>query len=330
MRPIAKLTWEAQEDRRIVGTRLGQQLTRSTSQPDSRKRAAPHGEAMSGDPQDPLDRPVVAVANAKGGVGKTSIVANIAGLAARNGWQVLAIDLDPQGNLATDLGYQDRTDLGKSLSRTLRDGREPTTMHAVRPGLDVWAGGPALAAAVPSALIPQVDNPLTEAIRSTGTTYEMVFIDCPPALGPLVDAGLGSATHLLVPIRADHASLAGLDLITERFHHVRAVNPRLELLGVTLFDVSRAATAIAREVAQAIRRSFKDAEPRLLPAIRRSERSAFDMRREGLLAHEHGRDHTDDAASKLARDYDELARAVFDLILPDLDASNHPSAGPFR
>lgn len=277
-------------------------------------------------------RSVIAVANAKGGVGKTSIVANIAGLAARAGWQVLAIDLDPQGNLATDLGYQDRTDLGRSLSQTLRDASEPTTIHAVRPGLDVWAGGPALASAVPSALIPQFDYPLSETISATGTTYDLVFIDCPPALGPLVDAALLAAEYLLVPIRADHASLAGLGMITDRFHQVRSVNQGLELLGVTLFDVSRAATAIVREVAEAIREGSRGVEPRLLPAIRRSERSAFEMRRLGLLAHEHeerlrpgtaqgegavssttGHVRTDPAA-KIAHDYLELAREVLGVV----------------
>lgn len=230
---------------------------------------------------------VIAVANAKGGVGKTSIVANLAGISALVGWRVLVVDLDPQGNLATDLGYSDRSDLGVSLARTLREAQQPTTLRAVRPGLDAWAGGPGLTKAVTNALIPAVDHPLQAALEGTGGSYDFVYIDCPPALGPLVDAGLTAADFLLVPIRADHASLSGLRMITERFDQVRTVRPGLELLGITLFDVSRGATVIVREVAQAVREIFADTDLRLLPAIRRSERSAFDMRRSGLLAFEY-------------------------------------------
>lgn len=255
---------------------------------------------MAATPEIPGNPTVISVANAKGGVGKTSIVANAAGIAALAGWQVLAVDLDPQGNLATDLGYQKHSDLGASLATTLRTAAPPQTIPAVRPGLDVWAGGPALSAAGSHPLIPEVAHPLAEAIRSTGTTYDFVFIDCPPALGPLVDAGLTGSQWLLVPIRADHASLDGLRMITERFREVKTINPDLELLGVTLFDVSRSATAIVREVSAVIRENFDDIVPRLLPAIRRSERSAFDMRRLGLLAYEYEERYLDSKSIPLA------------------------------
>lgn len=77
----------------------------------------------------------LAVVNSKGGVGKTSIVANIAGTAASGGWRMLAVDLDPQGNLARDLGYWDTSDDGQSLAQLLA-GRSTKPRPQVRPRLD--------------------------------------------------------------------------------------------------------------------------------------------------------------------------------------------------
>lgn len=256
---------------------------------------------MTATPDQTSHPTVIAVANAKGGVGKTSLVANLAGISTLAGWRVLAVDLDPQGNLSTDLGYGAASDSGRSLGDVLRRGGEPRTLRDVRSRLDVWAGGAGLATGVHQALIPQSDHPLREAILSTGERYDLVFIDCPPTLGPLVDAGLNAADWLLVPVRADHASLHGLDMMAERFRQVKTSgNPELQLLGVVLFDVSASSTAIVREVAEAIRGHLGGAAPLLDPPIRRSERSAFDMRRMGLLAHEYEERYLDATAVPLA------------------------------
>lgn len=253
---------------------------------------------------------VVAVANAKGGVGKTSIVANLAGIAAGQGRRILTIDLDPQGNLATDLGCKQRSDRGRSMADLL-SGRGPVrVIRDVRPSLDMWAGGPELSAIVPGALIPMADDPLAEAIAATTDEYDIVFVDCPPTLGPLVDAGLGAAQLLIVPVRADHASLDGLNLIGDRIRTVRERNPDLELLGVVLFDVSRNATALVRDVATALKRDLAGLKPRPLPAIRRSERSAFEMRKAGHLAHEHASTTSGSPSENLAADYAALAADV--------------------
>lgn len=254
---------------------------------------------------------VVAVANAKGGVGKTSIVSNLAGLAARQGRRVLTVDLDPQGNLATDFGCKARSDGGRSLADLLSGRGTVRVVRDVRPYLDLWPGGPDLSAIVPGALIPMADDPLAEAIAAVADDYDVVFIDCPPTLGPLVDAGLSAAELLIIPIRADHASLDGLNLIGDRIRAVRQRNADLELLGVVLFDVSRNATALVRDVADALKRDLAGLEPRPLPAIRRSERSAFEMRKTGHLAHEHAAAAGDTPAENLASDYAALAVDVF-------------------
>ena len=84
----------------------------------------------------------VMVSNGKGGVLKTSLAANLSGLAAASGWSVLAVDLDPQGNLATDLGCLERSDGGEALLRAVAENAPLIPLRDVRPGLDVVAGGP--------------------------------------------------------------------------------------------------------------------------------------------------------------------------------------------
>jgi chromosome partitioning protein len=304
----------------------------SSREPNPSVTTAPMQQTAN--PPDVGQATVIAVASAKGGVGKTSLTANLAGIAALAGWRVLAIDLDPQGNLATDLGYMRESDNGYELGETLRSAAPPRGLSQVRPGLDVWPGGQALSGGVRASLIPETDHPLASAIASTGTHYDLVFIDCPPALGSLVDAGLSAARWLLVPVRADHASLSGLEMMAARFRELKATsNPRLALLGVVLFDVSPQSTAIIREVSDEILVHLAGVAPLLNPPVRRSERSAFDMRRLGLLAHEYEelslaagavplaeriaaarRGESDArysaAASGLAADYFEIAKQV--------------------
>ncbi len=267
-------------------------------------------------PNIPANRPVTtAIANAKGGVGKTSIVANVAGQAALAGMRVLVIDLDPQGNLATDLGYKSSSDLGRSLAGLIRGVGMPETLRNVRDGLDVWAGGPNLVNSMLSTLIPERAHPLAAALAEVGDCYDAVFIDCPPALGPLVDTALVSADFLVVPVRADHASLDGLGLISERFTQSRTDNSGLELLGISVFGVSRSATALADELARALREGFPDIELRILPAVRRSERAAYEMRAHGLLANEYARHApSQPAATSLAADYKALADRIMEAI----------------
>src|SRR5206468_10346854 len=84
----------------------------------------------------------VMVSNGKGGVLKTSLTANVAGLSAASGWRVLAVDLDPQGNLASDLGMLDASDGGEGLLRAVAEQAPLEPLRDVRPGLDLVAGGP--------------------------------------------------------------------------------------------------------------------------------------------------------------------------------------------
>ncbi len=231
---------------------------------------------------------IIAVGNAKGGVGKTSIVANVAGIAALAGWRVLAIDLDPQGNLGTDLGYhaQPGNDEGESLRGAVLEATPVHLLRDVRPGLDVVPGGPAFAEAITS--LASSPGTLARTIDPLAENYDLVIIDCPPAGGPIVDAAMIASKWLVCPVRADMASLDGVQLMARRFGPIRqSLNPELELLGVVLFDFARNATAILRDVRATLEADLGGVAPILPGPIRRSERSAFDMRRMGLLAHEY-------------------------------------------
>lgn len=232
------------------------------------------------------------IANGKGGVGKTTIVANIAGMTASAGWRVLAVDLDPQGNLGSDLGFKQQgiDDGGTSLRDAVAMRTTPEPLRNIRPGLDVIPAGPATADLIGS--LARMERAGRGALGHTlaplASGYDLVVFDCPPAGGVMVDAALTAGRWLVIPVKYDDGSLDGLELMARQFGDVRANdNPALELLGVALFDFSLAGSAIRRDVRRALESELGD--PRLVfeAVIRRSERGAFDMRRTGTLSHEY-------------------------------------------
>ncbi len=278
----------------------------------------------------------IVVANAKGGVGKTTLVAQLAGLLAAAGHRVLAIDLDPQGNLARDLGYADRADDGDALADTLLRQRPAKPLIDVRPGLDVLPGGQALGDIPAVAASRRIDGrPLTAALATAldplRDTYQWTFIDTPPGERFLVEIGLSSARHLIIPTRSDDASIDGLEITAQRFVAARQSNPTLELLGVALFATSARATRMRDAVRSAVAELLEGAAPVFATEIRHLETAAYDARSHGLLVHElegaqrraltdrlarlRRGDRPSDAlysrdASKLASDYQKLAEEV--------------------
>jgi ATPases involved in chromosome partitioning len=240
-------------------------------------------------------RNVVVVANGKGGVGKTSVTANVAGTAALSGWRVLAVDLDPQGNLGNDLGYNagGASDRGRGLLQAVIGGGPPAVLENVRPGLDVIAGGEAteeLEAVLTtrqqrdrSAVIA-----LAEALGRVGDRYQLVMIDCPPSSGILLDAALMAARFLVIPTRGDSGSLDGLVKVARRFAEVRtAGNPLIELLGVVLFDFGQKDTAVLARARERLTADLAGAAPVFEAFVRNSRMAPGDMRDLGLLAHEY-------------------------------------------
>jgi len=250
-----------------------------------------------------LNANVIAVANGKGGVGKTSVAANLAGLAAHSGWDVLLVDLDRQGNVGSDLGYlgSPNDDGGRALFDALVDRRPlDVPLRGVRPRLDVVPGGDHTgnAAAVVASLLADIEilRNLERALASVASSYDLIVLDCPPAGGVMVDLALAAARGLLIPVRHDAASLKGLELMARQYRKVRGhLNPDLQLLGVVLFGIGRSATAIRQEVRATLEASLGELAPVFDTVIRFSERAPYDMRLEGKLAHEY------EAAAEAAR-----------------------------
>jgi len=292
--------------------------------------------------QAPLAR-AIAIANDKGGVGKTSITANLAALLAAAGYKVLALDLNRQANLSDDLGYRgtEIDDQGAGLIAALLTGR-PVTPVAVptRPGLEVVPGGVALGD-LTGMMVGRVQQRGREAFRALEVSvapvaggYDVVLFDTPPENTLLVDLALGAARWLLMPTKTDRGGLVGMQLLAERFLIAREINPDLALLGVVLFGTARGASAIHREVRQAVDEAFGTADSPVLTAmIGHSERLAADSRALGRVAHELESDAASQpawweslragdrsqrriapTAATVAEDYRKLAAEVLDIL----------------
>ena len=155
--------------------------------------------------------------NGKGGVGKTSICANVAGMAAQSGWKVLAVDLDPQGNLGSDLGYKQagRSDEGEGLLQAVVTSSPLQPLRAIRPNLDVICGGRSttdLLAVLTNrrSVDPSAVGDIAKVLAPLSEQYDLLVIDSPPAGGVAVDAALAAASHLVIPVKFDEGSIDGL------------------------------------------------------------------------------------------------------------------------
>jgi cellulose biosynthesis protein BcsQ len=238
----------------------------------------------------------IAVANGKGGVGKTSLTANVGGMAALSGWRVLLVDLDPQGNLGTDLGYEQdgRGDEGGALLRAVVGGAELAPLREVRPHLDVVPGGQsteeleALLGARRSRDRSDAVGALVQALGPLASQYQLILVDCPPSSGPLTEAALVAVRHLVIPTKGDAGSLNGLAKMARMFERVRSSdNPELELLGVVLFDFGAGDRRIVAKARGQLEEALAGAAPVLSAFVRNSRRAADDMREPGLLAYEY-------------------------------------------
>ncbi len=211
----------------------------------------------------PVQTRVVAVANQKGGVGKTTTTVNLAACLAERGWQVLLIDLDPQANATSGLGLPMQE--GASLYRALLgqgstlDLLQPTMV----PGLDIipseldLAGSEVDVARQNNYLhcLSRALEPLIMAGR-----YHLVLLDCPPALGILTMNALTAAHGVLIPMQCEYYALEGLSVMNRIVGQLResGANPRLSIEGIlmTMFD---GRTRLSGEVVEEVRKHFGDA-----------------------------------------------------------------------
>jgi chromosome partitioning protein len=179
---------------------------------------------------------IIAVANQKGGVGKTTTAVNLATAFAEQGRRVLLLDLDPQANATTGLGVADG--YGATSYELLLGEAEleaAVTASAV-PGLSVVPASPDLAAAeIELGTRPSREFLLAQALRSRLGEYDDVLIDCPPSLNLLTINALTAADRVLVPLQCEFYALAGLAQLMGTIERVqRGLNQRLALQGVVL------------------------------------------------------------------------------------------------
>ena len=183
---------------------------------------------------------ILAVANQKGGVGKTTTAINVATGFAQNRQRVLLLDLDPQGNASTGLGL-DRSDRGAGTYAMLLEGQSASSLiqPTLIPNLDIISADPDLAGAeVELVGMERREYRLRDALREVAG-YTHIIIDCPPSLSLLTLNGLVAATAVVVPLQCEFFALEGISQLVKTIELVRrSLNPNLTLQGIvlTMFD----------------------------------------------------------------------------------------------
>jgi chromosome partitioning protein len=207
---------------------------------------------------------IVAVANQKGGVGKTTTTINVAASLALAEQSVLLVDVDPQGNLTSGLGRKGQVGAGGTIYDALTS-PEPTvdaTPFVIPTAIDRLSLIPAdrslTGAEIEMVTLPRREERLRELLAPLRDRYTYIFIDCPPSLGLLTLNALVAADGVLIPLHCEYFALEGLADLVGTMRRVRAaLNPALDIEGVllTMFDER---TNLGQQVATDVRGFFKE------------------------------------------------------------------------
>ena len=202
---------------------------------------------------------ILAVANQKGGVGKTTTSVNLAAGMAQSGRRVLLVDLDPQGNATTGSGVN-KSKLERTVYHVLLGLADASNIRMrVESGYDLIPANRELAGAeVELVDLPNREGRLRAALERVGSEYDFILIDCPPSLSLLTVNAFAAADQVLIPMQCEYYALEGLSDLVGTIKRVRAnLNPRLEIAGLvrTMFDPRN---TLAHHVSQQLEQHFGD------------------------------------------------------------------------
>jgi chromosome partitioning protein len=202
---------------------------------------------------------IYAIANQKGGVGKTTTAVNMAACVADAGYRTLLVDLDPQCNATVALGVSKHTrpTVYSCLSGelTLDAAAVPTVVE----GLSIVPSTPDLAGAnVELPRLPGSETRLRDALGAVHEHYDYTFLDCPPSLGPLTVNALVAADRVMVPVQTEYFALEGLAGLLDTLGLIqRELNPRL-VVGGMILTMHDGRTRLAQDVEREVREHFPD------------------------------------------------------------------------
>jgi len=203
---------------------------------------------------------IIAVVNQKGGVGKTTTTLNLATALSTVGKEILVIDFDPQGNATTGLGITDKKNINGSYEILIGEKKAEEAYYKTQiPHLYLMPASLHLSGAeIELVTLKDREKKLKLAIEGLKSSFDFIFIDCPPSLGLLTLNALVASDQVLVPLQCEFYALEGLSQLLYTISQVRKnLNPRLELQGVvlTMFDNR---SSLSSQVAKDVRHHLKD------------------------------------------------------------------------